>query len=163
MFAFRKNTGTLGDLAEVIFTERALRRGHSVSRPYGNCWPYDVIVGGASRRLRRVQVKSAWTMGWPGGYRVDCRAASGPVYTKQDIDLLAAYVAPEDAWYLIPVEALPPKPLMYLFPHDPARDLHWRRYREAWWRLGRVRLPLPQYAHVLRRKFLPRHLALIAY
>jgi hypothetical protein len=132
-----------GDIAELVLTERAMRRGYIVSKPYGQSTPYDLVVGGLSPRLRRVQVRSAWSISRTGSYRVSCHSKAVFTYTSGDIDLLAVYIAPEDTWYFIPVQALAPRLCVYFNPRAPGWDA-WRRYREAWWRLGRPRRPARQ-------------------
>ncbi len=68
------------------------------------------------------------------------------LYTDNQIDLFIVYVAPEDAWYIIPVTEISSQWRLYLYPHEPSRDhKDWERYREAWRLLGRpLRDPLPR-------------------
>ena len=95
---------------------------------------YDVGVESGSRILR-VQVKST-TSRIGSGYL--CRLKPNPAtepYTEEQLDFFAAYVIPEDAWYLIPagVVLLSRGDLM-LCPVQPRKydRYKYERYREAW-------------------------------
>jgi hypothetical protein len=96
-----------GELAELAFVYKAASLGLGVAKPYGDSERFDFIVS-SGLGLRRVQVKSTYTV-QTRGYRIHAHGneASGPdVYTKDDIDLIVAYLFPEDAWYVIPIEAI---------------------------------------------------------
>jgi len=54
------------------------------------------------------------------------------VYTKRDIDFIAAHVVPLDIWYIIPVEVCTPQPMLRFYPHRNARKMRLEKYREAW-------------------------------
>jgi hypothetical protein len=135
-----------GELAEAIFMDRAIRLGYIVSKPYGDSAPYDFVVGGISRRLKRVQVRATFKLDLQDRYSINAQAHGRTLrhdarpYTPNDIDFLAAYVAPLDLWYILPVNAVSHRTKLFFYPHAPVRDCQWRKYREAWWRLGR-RLP----------------------
>ncbi len=140
MPAFLSTRTARGELAEVLFSARALRLGYEISKPYSAGSAYDWVVGGRSRRLKRVQVKSAWVADARGQYSVPAGSNAYPVYTADEIDFLVAYVGPEDAWYVIPVAALGSSQSLTLHPRDPLHD-PWGRFRETWWRLGKPRRP----------------------
>src|SRR5271169_713198 len=96
-----------GMMAELIFVVKAASMGFAVLKPYGDSEPYDVVVE-ENGRLLRIQVKSVFTTSrW--GYSVSVqrhsRGHGRPViqYSAQEIDFIAAYVVPHDAWYIIPV------------------------------------------------------------
>ena len=69
-------------------------------------------------------------------------------YTKRDIDVIAAHVQPEDAWYLIPIEKVGSAKSLRLYPgiekrmHSRVRargrrgPRNWERWRERWDVLG---------------------------
>jgi hypothetical protein len=60
--------------------------------------------------------------------------ASNDVYTKDDIDLIVAYLFPEDAWYVIPIEAIEGRRSLYFYPNGSQKGLAmYEKYREAWW------------------------------
>src|SRR5512132_3013203 len=120
----------LGEAAEVYFMYRATRLGLTLSKPLGESAPYDVICEYAGR-LFRIQIKSSWVR---DGSRYCLTAYYGSrrrPYTAADIDFLAAYVAPEDAWYIIPVSALRHRATVHLYPHKSGTG-QLERYREAW-------------------------------
>ena len=114
-----------------------------VSKPWGDCSSYDVGVESNSRVLR-VQVKST-----------TCRTGSGYLcqfkpnyftepYKLSQIDFFAAYVIPQDVWYVIPARILISgirKEAIMLHPMRPLRKNRYRyeRFREAW-KLLRPRL-----------------------
>ena len=120
-----------GELAEVCFLWRATALGFTVSKPYGDSARYDFIVD-AGAGLQRIQVKSVRQL-YRGVYRI--ATCSGKVakkgYTPDEVDFFAGYVIPEDAWYIIPVRAVPAIVALYVAPHRPSRRKY-ERYREAW-------------------------------
>ncbi len=124
-----------GEAAESVFLQRAVTLGFTVSKPWGDSAPYDFIVEGG-HRLLRVQVKSV-THARRGAYRFTaCRGSSGKVpYSPREVDILAAYVFAEDAWYLIPIRAVGRRKMITLCPHRPSRR-RFEKYREAWHLLG---------------------------
>lgn len=133
-----------GEWVELEFMAQAALHGFSVSKPWGDCTPYDVGVEHGSDFLG-VQVKST-TVRTGTGYFCQFK----PNYYKQhdytldEIDLFAAYVIPVAVWYLIPaVVILKPKRKvgLMLHPVDKLRKNRYRyeHYREAWHLLGKSR------------------------
>jgi long-subunit fatty acid transport protein len=124
-----------GELAEVLFVHRAMSLGLRVSKPYGESNAYDFVVDWRGA-LRRVQVKSV-AVAQAGAYRVGSGSgrSSKRAYTPADIDVLAAYVIPEDTWYLIPVGAFAPVKSIHLCPGRVSKR-RFEQYREAWEVLG---------------------------
>src|SRR6202167_2309530 len=87
----------LGEAVEAAFLAKATMLGFSVLKPWGDGRPYDFAVE-SGRRLWKVQVKCATSH---RGTRCDARAAgSGPLYTLDDLDFLAAYVIKKNLWYV---------------------------------------------------------------
>jgi hypothetical protein len=94
------------------FMARAAIHGFTVSNPWGDSARYDFILehdGG----LCRVQVKSTSFCSHrrnAQGYacNVVSRNKIQPAtrYSRNDIDFLAAYVIPADAWYIVPIAAI---------------------------------------------------------
>jgi len=108
-----------GELAELEFLLKASSLGFAVSKPYGDSDRYDFIVD-SGRRLLRVQVKSASVLK-EGVYCISCQRCCNGVaipYKADEIDYLAAYVFPEDAWFVIPVETFVERTSMHLFPEE---------------------------------------------
>ena len=52
-------------------------------------------------------------------------------YSPRDLDLIAAYVIPVDAWYLIPLRALYGRKTIRVCPHRPSRR-PFECFRNAW-------------------------------
>ena len=119
-----------GELAEARFVAKAMSLGFSVARPFGDNQPYDFIVQ-YNHRLTRVQVKSAWTI-HKSGYQFmtaldrSCKTGTRS-YTAADLDFVAAYIAPEDAWLIIPVNEFLHKKTVKLYRTSPLR-----RFTECW-------------------------------
>ena len=123
-----------GSQYESAFVTQALKRGLDILEPYGDYMPYDVMVQNADGRIQRVQVKGTSTRikGKPG-YKVI--AASGnatktPI-NPDEVDVLAAYVEPEDTWYLIPVVKLTGNVSVYLNPNTKLNG-RYEVWKEAW-------------------------------
>jgi len=138
-----KNFKERGEWVELRFMTQAIEYGFKVSKPWGDCSSYDVGVESNSRVIR-VQVKST-----------TCRTGSGYLcqfkpnyftepYKLSQIDFFAAYVIPQDVWYIIPARILISgirKEAIMLHPMRPLRKNRYRyeRFREAW-KLLRPRL-----------------------
>jgi hypothetical protein len=132
-------TKRMGELAELAFMYRAASEGIGVARPYGDSHPYDFLVQ-HGRRLARVQVKSCFTtqrgyrrMGFPiiVSHKI---GKGGLLYSLEEIDFIAGYVAPHHAWYVIPVEALKGSKSIRLYPAGKSQRTggFYEDYREAW-------------------------------
>lgn len=100
-----------GEVAEAGFQHQGLAHGLSVAEPYGESDPFDFLAG-KGRRFWRVQVKSTGTAPICKVYRVNSgrrqsggRRAPGKriPYTSAEVDFIAAYLGPENAWYIIPI------------------------------------------------------------
>lgn len=127
-----------GESAELKFMAEAAARGLTVLKPHGDSARYDVVVDNGARLLR-VQVKSTSHLA-NGAYRC-CYTTRYRAYSANDFDILAAYVFPYDAWYIIPSSAVPPgRVKVDLYPHRPRGRRLYDSYREAW----RLLLPPPE-------------------
>ena len=129
-----KNTKRRGSQYEAAFVTQALKRGLDILEPYGDYMPYDLMVQNVDKRIQRVQVKgtSSQIKNKPG-YKVI--AASGnatktPI-NPEEVDVLAAYVEPEDVWYLIPVVKLTGNVSVYLNPNSKVNG-RYEVWKEAW-------------------------------
>ncbi len=122
-----------GEWAESAFLSRALRLGLIVSKPWGDSARYDFAVEGR-HGFRRVQVKSAWGRDRADRvYRINCaRTGNRRRYSPREVDLIAAYIVPEDAWYFLPVAALGRRKCVALFPDKLRTTSRFERFREAW-------------------------------
>ncbi len=127
-----------GELAEAAFLHRATELGFVVSKPWGDSAKYDFIVDGWGR-ISRVEVKSCATMRDGRAYAFNTyRRTCGVAvpYYPGEIDVFACYVPPEDAWYILPVRQGALKKCLRVYPHAPARDRLYGRFRNAWHHLG---------------------------
>jgi PD-(D/E)XK endonuclease len=122
-----------GELSELAFTFKAASMGFGVAKPYGDSERYDFILD-AGQRLWRVQVKSTTTI-LNGRYHVNShRRTNGSVvaYDPREIDFLVAYIIPEDAWFILPIQAILTRTsLLFCFKDHPKGGLY-GEYREAW-------------------------------
>ena len=131
-----------GEWVEAKFIAEALHRGYKVLKPWGDSQAFDVAVN-FGNRIVRVQVKST-TRRVGTGYRCEFEPNrfSAP-YTLKQLDFFAAYVIPQDAWYLIPSAELFGRhqqaiTLCPIKPRHPER-YRYERFREAWALLRRGR------------------------
>ena len=123
-----------GSQYEAAFATQALKRWLDILEPYGDYMPYDVMVQNGDGRILRVQVKGTGNqIKNKPGYKVI--AASGnstktPI-NPDEVDVLAAYVEPEDTWYVIPVVKLKGNVSVYLNPNTK-RNGRYEVWKEAW-------------------------------
>ncbi len=122
-----------GDLGEVAFVHKAVSLGFVVAKPHGQLHRYDFIVEGGSGLLR-VQVKACAYM--KHGMYQACiwRYEEGVAvaYTEPEIDFVAAYVIPEDTWYVLPVREVVGRRMVLFRPKGWLRSDPYAHYREAW-------------------------------
>jgi PD-(D/E)XK endonuclease len=136
--AYPREQKERGEWVELLFMAEAARLGLKVARPMGEA-RYDVLVEGGGK-LQRVQVKST-LFNRNGCYECLCfwsRMGAGrqaKAYTEAQIDVVAAYVVPEDTWFVIPVSEIRTKTL-YLPPRARASKSKYGKYLEAWHLLG---------------------------
>jgi hypothetical protein len=133
-------TKRMGELAELAFMYRAATHGFGVARPYGDSHPYDILLQ-HGRRLLRIQVKSCFgreRTAYHTGFSITVSHHLGKTkftYSAEDIDFIAAFVAPYDTWYLIPLDALGQTKSIRLYPASKGlkrRGGFYEQYREAW-------------------------------
>src|SRR5580704_3052495 len=118
----------VGEAVEAAFLAKATMLGFPVLKPWGDSRPYDFAVE-SGRRLWKVQVKVATSH---RGTRCDARGAgSGPLYTLDDLDFLAAYVIKRNLWYVVPADAFVPRATVH-FNYGPNSQSMFENYREAW-------------------------------
>ena len=118
-----------GELAESAFLHKAVGLGLGVAKPWGESDRYDFILDSGTR-LWRVQIKSAHSRA-KAGYRIHCSGRSGVPYTAEEIDVIVAYLVPEQAWYVIPVEAIDCTDIG-LTPGSHRRTSRFAKYLEGW-------------------------------
>ena len=129
----------LGEMAEAAFLAKASRLKFGVACPWGDSDRYDFIVD-VGKKLWKVQVKSAHRVGEDGTYSFRAHGSSMAAYGADEIDVLVAYVVPENVWYVFPVRELGGLRSLKLFPGSRKKRSKFEKYREAWWILrGRSR------------------------
>jgi hypothetical protein len=128
--AAKLNNKHRGDLAEMAFMRKAATMGFGVAKPWADSERYDFVLR-SGRVFWRVQVKSvrAKAVRRPH-YRVTAVARFQRPYTADEIDFLAAYIFPEDAWYVFPVSVVENRKTLCVFPNS--KRSHFEQYREAW-------------------------------
>jgi hypothetical protein len=124
-----------GEMAEAVFMAKAAQLGFGVAKPWGDSDPYDFIVN-VGGRLWRVQVKSAHRAGPFGNYYFCVYGHAQRTYGPKEIDVLVAYVVPEDAWYVFPVSVVQKLRSLQLFPGSRRGRSKFEKYREAWGLFG---------------------------
>ena len=116
-----------GEWAESLFMARAHEHGLPVSKPWGEMCPYDFVVGNTGRFVS-VQVKSTLSQEKTGYV---CTVRGGHhAYAAGSFDFLAAYVVPQDAWYIVPAGLVQGKRCLTFYPNSPTAK--YEQYREAW-------------------------------
>ena len=141
-----------GEWVELQFMAAAAKRRFAVSKPWGETQAYDVGIEHQGNYLR-VQVKST-TARSGAGYRCEFHPNHQKKrdYSIDQLDLFAAYVIPEDAWYLIPAGLLLGKRRRFmamLCPITPPAKKAcycYEPYRENWTLLSKSRNELLQCA-----------------
>lgn len=119
-----------GQWAESVFTARAEENGLPVSRPFGDTKSFDCVVG-LPGRFSAVQVKSTVARLQNGkGYICTVCSCNRP-YREGAFDFLAAYVVPEDAWYIVPAALIHGLKSISLCTTDGG-EAKYEKYREAW-------------------------------
>jgi hypothetical protein len=123
-----KNSKDRGAWAEMCFALRAIEEGLRPARPWGEPSGYDFLVHHKSTRIFRVQVKSTiYKMG--RCYHCTIRTRNRP-YKKDAFDFVAAYVIPEDVWYILPEKVVRGMSTVGLYP--AMAGAKYDAYKEAW-------------------------------
>ena len=122
-----------GEMGEAAFLLKASALGFGVAKPWGDSERYDFIVDVAGSLLR-VQVKSAHCRSncRGRGYTISCGRRHERSYAVGEIDLLVAYIVPEDVWYIFPPDAFKIMRSVRLFPPRINTRSKYEQYREAW-------------------------------
>jgi hypothetical protein len=122
-----KNCKKRGEWAELVFAMRAIEQGLHLCRPWGESSGYDFAVDQGAR-IVRVQVKS--TIFHEGeGYSCTLKDSRGP-YKKNSFDFVAAYVIPEDLWYILPEKKV--RGMWSVGLHPELEVSKYGEYEEAW-------------------------------
>lgn len=116
-----------GEWGESVFMVRAVEHRLPVSRPWGDSNSFDFVVGRPGH-FASVQVKST-TVKNGGGYVCAVRKNNAN-YERGAFDFVAAYVIPEDVWYIIPAKKLAGRGYVTLCSNS--EEANFEEYREAW-------------------------------
>jgi hypothetical protein len=116
-----------GEWAEMCFMTRAAEHGLQVNKPWGEMARYDFVIGHRGQFVR-VQVKSTLFRDG-GGYSCTVRGGHRP-YIGDVFDFLAAFLIPEDVWYIIPAELVQGQGCVTLYPS--LEKSKYAAYKEAW-------------------------------
>lgn len=128
-----KNTKRAGERSEAAFLSKASQLGFGVAKPWGDSERYDFILDNG-RRLLRVQVKATDSLR-AGAYETRATYTVGKgraIYALDDIDFLVAHIVPLNLWYIFPVCACMPAPMLRFYPHRKAKVMRLEKFREAW-------------------------------
>jgi len=126
-----------GALYEAKFVVKALEHGLDPHPCPGEYMPHDFLVTNAAGQVIKTQVKGTACADANNrkNNRYKVLATTGnKVKTAIDctkVDLLAAYVEPEDAWYVIPCMQLSAKTI-WLYPGNPKSVAMYEKYRDRW-------------------------------
>lgn len=123
-----KNCKHRGEWTELCFMLQAIERGLSFNKPWGEAKGYDFVVERAGKFVR-VQVKSTMCAKPEGGYSCVLKDSKGK-YRGNPFDYLAAYVIPDDTWFIVPGRKIRNLTNISLYP-DSERAKY-TRYKEAW-------------------------------
>jgi hypothetical protein len=135
------NTKRRGELAEIAFAHKAISLGFPVCQPFGDSERYDFVLDGG-QALWRIQVKSS-THILSGLYHVNAhRRTLGKAvpYLPSEVDFLAAYIIPEDSWFILPLDLIQSRTSLLFSPKNYYRGQgQYGPYREAWHQLRQPR------------------------
>ena len=116
-----------GEWAESVFIARATENGLPVSQPLGDSRSFDCVVGQPGKFVA-VQVKCTMAKLQSGKGYVCTVKSNNKRYRAGSFDFLAAYVIPEDAWYIVPARAVGRRASICLC----SPESRFEEYREAW-------------------------------
>jgi hypothetical protein len=117
-----------GEATEAEFIARAAGFDFRIAKPWGESDSYDVLVG-IARGFWRVQVKRAPYLR-QGQYVANAKG-NRRLYTKDDIDFIAAHLIQENIWYIVPIESFEGRTMLHFNPRG-RRKSKYEKYREAW-------------------------------
>ena len=118
-----------GEWAESVFLVRAGEEGLPASKPWGDSWSYDCVVGRPGKFVA-VQVKCTIAKLESGKGYICSVCSSHKPYPPGSFDFVAAYVILEDAWYIIPEKEI--RGLKSISLCTVGAEAKYEHYREAW-------------------------------
>jgi len=118
-----------GEWAESVFLARASEEGLSASKPWGDSRSFDCVVGRPGKFVA-VQVKCTIAKLEKGEGYICSTCSSHKPYRRGSFDYLAAFVIPEDVWYIIPARLV--FGLKSISLCTEGGEAKYEEYREAW-------------------------------
>lgn len=121
-----------GEWAELQFMAKAAKFGLRISRPWGEMARYDMVIETGGHFVR-VQIKSTISRRAEGFYMCGVKPSNtGKPYQRGEFDFLAAYVIPEDIWYIIPAGLVVTGKMRAILLYTSSPTSKYSPYREAW-------------------------------
>jgi hypothetical protein len=125
-----------GEWAEIQFMAKAAKFGLRTPKPWGESARYDMVVETRGHFVR-VQVKSTIYQRRLGFYACSVKPGSkSKPYQRGEFDFVAAYVIPEDIWYIIPARVVVHGKQSTILLHTSTPTGKYAAYKEAWDLLG---------------------------
>jgi len=127
-----------GTLFEHSFFVEAMKRGLVPFLPMQPRRPQDCIIMNQAGKMYKVQIKGTHTtvIESSGAKRFKIQPVQGSVHkTPLDctkVDILVAYVEPEDAYYIIPCMEIENVKGIWLYSHNPKSKAKFEKYRDRW-------------------------------
>jgi hypothetical protein len=121
------NPKRVGEAIEAAFLAKVCKLRIPVCKPWGDSERYDFVVDWG-KGFWSVQVK-AGARG-KGPLYIVTAGRIGKVFTKDDMDFVVVYIAPEDLWYVVPIEIA--EGLRSLWFNPQSTRSRFEKYREAW-------------------------------
>jgi hypothetical protein len=122
-----KNCKKRGEWAELVFAMRAIGLGLRLGRPWGESSGYEYCRSGL--RADGAGAGKSTTFHEGTGYSCTLKDSRGP-YRKNTFDFVAAYVIPEDVWYVLPEKRVRGMWSVGLYPK--LEGSKYDAYKEAW-------------------------------
>jgi PD-(D/E)XK endonuclease len=124
-----KDNKRRGEWAESVFVMRAAENGLPVSKPFGESGSFDCVVG-TPGKFAAVQVKCTMAEMQNGKGYVCSVKSNNKTYRAGAFDFLAAYVIPENCWYIVPAKLI--RGLGSICLATTGSEGKYEEYREAW-------------------------------
>ena len=129
-----------GNLYEQLFFSAALSRNYEVFTPLGDYLPQDCLVMNGSGKVYKVQIKGTKEKVADkvnrGLGRFMITTSHGTAKKESidpyKVDVIAAYVAAMNTWYLIPVLEIDGAVRISLYPHNSSSKAKHEKFRENW-------------------------------
>ena len=132
-----------GTLYEHTFVVEALRRNLQPHIPVGDYLPHDLVVYNRAGNSYRVQVKGTKHLvarqGRQPRFRITSKKGGSSLKGERqwmpidctEVEVLAAYIAVVDAWYLIPCPDVGGKAIWF-YPTSEGSKAKYEKYRDNW-------------------------------